>query len=374
MKKKFLLVGAIALMSSAALNAQVTIGSGEMPNATLDVVATDGSTPNGLIAPRLTRAQLNSFDGDYKAAQIGAIVYVNDATSGTATNKAINVNAVGYYYFDGNVWQRMSIGTEWYKAGSAEDAMADKSGDISRSGRVAIYRGDNPTTASAASNNVLEIIHEGNVPSNDDFVISTYSDTSTPAMFQFNYHGTKAEPLPLMKGERMGALMFGTRVGTTNSQQLSGVQAVYQGNGTTSMASDLSLVTSKVSRMYIDTLGNVGIGNNLTARKSKLEVDGAITNTGSFNAGASSTIDFSRSNLARTTFSSGNITLQNVKDGGVYKLLIGTPTASSTIKFIAPAGFTSILVSDNSGTVNGYRMYTITAIAWSLLIDVDVYN
>jgi hypothetical protein len=38
MKKKLLLLGAIALMSGAALSAQVTIGSHAMPQATLDIV------------------------------------------------------------------------------------------------------------------------------------------------------------------------------------------------------------------------------------------------------------------------------------------------------------------------------------------------
>jgi hypothetical protein len=132
MKRRFLLLGAIALMSSAALNAQVTIGSGEMPNATLDVVATDGSTPNGLIAPRVTRLQLNTFDGDYKAAQTGAIVYVNDATAGTATNKAINVNIIGYYYFDGNVWQKLSGEDTDTKYGSSESILMNSGNYIYR--------------------------------------------------------------------------------------------------------------------------------------------------------------------------------------------------------------------------------------------------
>ena len=87
---------------------QVTIGALTPPRATLDVVATktDGSTHEGVIFPRLDRLALNKADaaGEYTSAQENAIVYVTDATDGTQTGEEINVDDVGYYYFDGNVW------------------------------------------------------------------------------------------------------------------------------------------------------------------------------------------------------------------------------------------------------------------------------
>ena len=99
------LLGMMVLAPIGA-TAQVTIGSGDLPAATLDVVATktDGTTAEGIIAPRLTLAQLKAADAQYLAAQTGTVVYVTDATGGT-TAKTVNVTAVGYYYFDGSVWQ-----------------------------------------------------------------------------------------------------------------------------------------------------------------------------------------------------------------------------------------------------------------------------
>ena len=96
------------LLAPMDASAQVTIGSSGLPQATLDVVAskTDGSTAEGIIAPRLTLAQLKAADARYLDAQTGAIVYVTDATGGT-TAKTANVTAAGYYYFDGTVWQKM---------------------------------------------------------------------------------------------------------------------------------------------------------------------------------------------------------------------------------------------------------------------------
>jgi uncharacterized protein (TIGR02145 family) len=112
MKKTFLL-GFLALWCGLSmLSAQVGINT-EEPKATLDIVAakTDGTTAEGVIAPRLDRAALNAKEAKYTAAQTGAIVYVNNAANGTAAGQAINVTSVGYYYFDGTVWLEMAVGS-----------------------------------------------------------------------------------------------------------------------------------------------------------------------------------------------------------------------------------------------------------------------
>ena len=108
---KILVAAAVMLLSGCAyMNAQVTVGANTAPNATLDVVAThtDGTTPEGVIAPRLTLAQLKAADGVYSAAQNGAIVFVTDVTGGTST-KTANITAAGYYYYDATnaVWKGM---------------------------------------------------------------------------------------------------------------------------------------------------------------------------------------------------------------------------------------------------------------------------
>lgn len=75
--------------------------------------------------------------------------------------------------------------------------------------------------------------------------------------------------------------------------------------------------------------GSLGIGT--TAPASRLEVDGAATNKSAYNAGASATIDFSKSNLAYTTASATAFTLNNIKDGGTYTLSVrGTVSGTST--------------------------------------------
>jgi len=104
---KFVLFAFMAF-APGIMNAQVTIGALTPPKATLDVVAgkTDGSTSEGIIAPRLDRAALNNAEaaGKYTTDLEGAIVYVTDAATGNQTGQAINVDSKGYYYFNGSVW------------------------------------------------------------------------------------------------------------------------------------------------------------------------------------------------------------------------------------------------------------------------------
>lgn len=87
--------------------AQVGI-SNEEPKATLDIVGkpTETATPDGVIAPRISRQQLIAKTG-YTAAQTGTIVYVTDLT-GTTNAATSKISEIGYYYFDGAQWKSMN--------------------------------------------------------------------------------------------------------------------------------------------------------------------------------------------------------------------------------------------------------------------------
>jgi len=108
MEKKLLAI--FALLMSGICFAQVGINN-QQPKATLDVSAktTDGSKPEGIIAPRLTGNQIKAADSQYTTAQKGAIVYATAAVSGSTT-KTANITTEGYYYFDGAVWQNFNKG------------------------------------------------------------------------------------------------------------------------------------------------------------------------------------------------------------------------------------------------------------------------
>lgn len=98
---------AAAFLSAPFINAQVGINT-TAPRATLDVAPknTDGTTAEGVIAPRLSGNQLSSADSMYTSAHAGVIVYATSAPS-PLTSKTLNITAPGYYYFDGSIWHGM---------------------------------------------------------------------------------------------------------------------------------------------------------------------------------------------------------------------------------------------------------------------------
>lgn len=104
------------ILASMSISAQVGVGNTD-PKATLDVTAdaATATTADGIIAPRLTGNQLADKDAVYIADQTAAQVYVTAAAT-SPEGKTVNVTAPGYYYFDGNVWQKVATGagsTEW---------------------------------------------------------------------------------------------------------------------------------------------------------------------------------------------------------------------------------------------------------------------
>lgn len=94
------------------LNAQVGVGTSS-PAATLDVVGTPATatTPDGIIPPRITLAQLNLKTGYTLADHKGAIIYVTDITGGSTVTATKYVTSVGTYVFDGTYWTGMYSNT-----------------------------------------------------------------------------------------------------------------------------------------------------------------------------------------------------------------------------------------------------------------------
>ncbi len=81
------------------------------PGATLDIAAktNDGSRAEGLLPPRLTGDELQAADSKYTDLQKGTLIYVTNAVT-ISTPKTSNITSEGYYFFDGNIWQRLEIG------------------------------------------------------------------------------------------------------------------------------------------------------------------------------------------------------------------------------------------------------------------------
>lgn len=119
--KNRLILGTVLSMFFFAENASAQQGNvginTSTPKTTLDIAARAGSTDaDGLQAPRLTRAALTAKgNGVYGTDQAGAIIYISDITGGDTASQRINITATGYYFFDGNLWQKVGAGSDLYK-------------------------------------------------------------------------------------------------------------------------------------------------------------------------------------------------------------------------------------------------------------------
>lgn len=107
------------------------------PKATLDVVAktTDGSSPEGILVPRLTGDQIQSADAVYGTDQVGTLVYATEAVT-LPSVKTVNITAAGYYFFDGIIWQKMGDDALNYTAGnglSLNGTQTELGGTLSKS-------------------------------------------------------------------------------------------------------------------------------------------------------------------------------------------------------------------------------------------------
>jgi len=109
--KKTVITFLFLAVANMQINAQVGINT-QNPAATFDITAktTDGSKPEGMLAPRLTGNQIQAADAQYNNTfHKGMIIYATAPTTAPA-GKTVNITAEGYYYFDGLVWQKMGTG------------------------------------------------------------------------------------------------------------------------------------------------------------------------------------------------------------------------------------------------------------------------
>ncbi len=113
MKKKFLLITTLAI--SALGYSQVGINN-QAPQATLDVTAKNSTgtstAADGVLLPRIDRQRAQSMS----LATKGTLIYVNDISKGTQTDRATNIDAEGFYYYNGSNWQKMDQNTNLYNA------------------------------------------------------------------------------------------------------------------------------------------------------------------------------------------------------------------------------------------------------------------
>jgi hypothetical protein len=107
--KKHFYACAFLFYNALAFSQQTGIGT-NTPHVNLEVKSTaNNAVADGIMAPQLTRAQLTS-KGDtlYTTEHTGTLIYITDVSGGDNLSQRININSIGYYYFDGATWLNLT--------------------------------------------------------------------------------------------------------------------------------------------------------------------------------------------------------------------------------------------------------------------------
>jgi hypothetical protein len=116
---------------------------------------------------------------------------------------------------------------------------------------------------------------------------------------------------------------------------------------------------------------NIGIGTS--SPNSKLAVNGAAINSTSHNAGNSSEIDFSVSNLAYSSFIGNNITLNNLKDGGAYSLILTGTSNIGNVVFTS-VGFNFKYMGTTVMKTNKMHIYSFIVAGTNVYVSMATEN
>ena len=262
------------------------------PKTTLDVNGKSDSNGlslsgdiTGLQAPRLTRAELtNKGNALYGTDQRGAIVYITDVSGGDNVSQRVNIISVGYYYFDGTVWNRIASNSGALLNPVTSDNGLTKTGDNIQLGGTLIKNTDIATagfnTTFSGTGNVgigttlptqkLEVVGNGKFIASNNLVEAVVNAPSSGLNLIKN--GTAN----LSNSTVMGFLNFGGRINNTDNQSVSTIVGEYKGNGTNNL-SNLQFRTSGVvdNDMILSESGDLGVGTSISPTQ-KLDVDGNV--------------------------------------------------------------------------------------------------
>ncbi|MFN6328554.1 MAG: hypothetical protein ACK4WA_07250, partial [Chitinophagales bacterium] len=240
---------------------------------------------------------------------------------------------------------------------------------------VVLTDGPDSTTASNGLTLTGNDVRLGGALTAATTITTTAANTLALAGLQ---SGSTADSLVMVNGttgvvKRMSTSKMSDKTQANNGLSKSGDTVQLGGvlNKVTSIAMGSNTLAFDTTTLFINpTTNRVGVGT--TTPGVKLEVNGAAANT-SASVVATTTIDFSLSNLAATSNAGTAITLTGLKNGGAYTLAFTATTATGTVTYTA-SGFTI----RNMGTVartNGKRhIYSFIVIGTDVFVSMSTEN
>jgi len=311
--KKVLATGFICAFISSSY-AQVGINT-ESPSATLDVSAkrdsggaiTDNTQLYGLQAPRLTRAELTANTATYAANQKGALIYITDVSGGTTGGQRVNIDAIGYYYFDGSFWQKVlsSVTNDWHSAGNSDAEISTSSETLGSAPASTNYLG----TVGTSDNLVIVTGNKTHAVVNTSGALSGGGETTSSLYWGYNN--------PVVTGSQN----FASPTHTTPAASVTATGVV------TVAASNVVLGRDNKAGAASSNTPVIAIGKNNSVFKG-----GVAIGTDNY-AGTAFSFAFGRGNTIYSDTSGGGYFIGIQNEGSGYAFGSGTKTADSSYAF-----------------------------------------
>ncbi|MEN5308941.1 hypothetical protein ABE425_15620 [Chryseobacterium cucumeris] len=261
MKNIFVLV---LLLAQSSIFAQLTqvdasrVGiNTKKPVTSLDVngkkdpsgnfVLTDAA---GIMAPRFTREEITvKGENLYTVEHTGAIIYITDITGGNAQGQRINIKDKGYYYFDGEIWQKFN---------------SEKN--------INIYNSNGTLTSARWIN------------TNNSLFGLRDPDYKSQLLFDLTKDMTKMTMVGIDRENRLELTSYNSSISLSNDRLLLSTKSdqfsQIKNNGDkgleigTVKSTPIVFKTGDVERLKIDSNGNIGVGNIFP--ESALDVNGKV--------------------------------------------------------------------------------------------------
>ncbi|MDH5032107.1 MULTISPECIES: hypothetical protein [Chryseobacterium] len=315
MKKNLFVVGMLATFS--LVKSQVGINT-TTPTATLDVTAKNstgtGTTVEGLLIPRVDRQKAQSMTG----VPVSTLIYVNSIATGTATGTALNIDTVGYYYYNGTIWTKLHNPTNSTAANLYNtDGTLTANRTVTQGANTLAFTGTQ-TNAFSVDGSTLSIdaandrVGLGTITPDTKLTISTPDNsfglnhtngtvnlktyigggvasvgTTTANDLRFTTNNTQKMTITPAGDVGIGTVTPDTKLtistgdnsfglnhtnGTVNLKTYIGGGAGYLG---TTTSNNLNLMSNNNTKMTITPAGNVGVGVNTPDNSALLDLNAA---------------------------------------------------------------------------------------------------
>lgn len=338
-----------------------------------DLAGTASSSTNPIIS-NAAITTLKIANNAITNAKIGEVVSVNKGGSGA------DMSTTGGYLKQATIGANFSTVTSIPVADVAGAVHSVNGVHPAANGNVSVIIGQVTTGTNSDPTQAVVAPHNSDI-----YVVSGQTGTPNDNGRTFIHDGTNwheiATNIASLENtfvKLSGSTMFGNLVfptgkkitiadaptGSTDVANKNYVDTKIGGSGTVNFISKFNSASLLENSNLFDNGTNVGIGT--IAPTSKLEVNGAATNTTALNSVAATTIDFSKSNLAYTTASAGTFTLTNIKDGGTYTLAV--QGANSGISTFTSTGFTFKYVNNGITSPNKHTLYTFLVMGTTVYV------